>query len=371
MAFTPRSDTPLHDHPAEMLGWAYMLDRYIARLVESELPRLDDHTLSLRPGGDERGLTERMLTAVVLSLMQEEVRMVLPSRHASQPHVRDGDDLHEAAAKVLRTINLSCNALARWVHERRRVHAEIFDQSLSDVRRRKAEARYHELTTAARGGSDDPTNPYPGFNAVMDGFLAELEADVEASELRQARLVRQLARRARTHRQWLLGGSGHPRSTEQTAARNGIEDALRRGAVRIGRAFTDAGMDEALDTALAAVRAVSVASAPKVRLVGASHALRDGGSVPSVPRSSPPFNAAVVEAYTEGDADDEVAIESVELSRPDEMASERYLAQGNARVRLQWIVAAPADACTVTLEVRNAAGARRTRFTIPAATPRQ
>lgn len=187
---------------------------------------------------------------------------------------------------------------------------------------------------------------------------------------RKARELRgELVTKAADRRQWLLGGTGLPKSAQATTAAQQIESALIGGTIQIGRAETAALAMSAFDTAKAAIEAVHLDDvAPTWRLVGAAHPLRPGHTLPSVRRSDPPFTAAEIEAVTPGAPADPVFIEHAQAENDAEMRTERYFVQGNARVRLKWLTETPAAPAVVKLRARNAAAASEREVTVPVPT---
>ena len=223
----------------------------------------------------------------------------------------------------------------------------------------------------------------PGWLPNIEAAVARVRArtDPPATDLpafagvHQDRLRAAGARRLR----WLLGDPPRPTSSQETMAADRIARVVREYALRIARA-ADAGAVRIEHAAgVRAVEAVTIGAAPRWRQSrsGALDADLPGPTpvtLPTVTPATPPFRAAVIEAWSAPAEPGQPAtaqptvIESAVSADTTKLRATivRGATIGVDRLVLDWLVEAPADPVTVTATARNVTGASQRTFIVPA-----
>ena len=182
---------------------------------------------------------------------------------------------------------------------------------------------------------------------------------------------------------WLLGPSLRAIGSQEIAALERIESTVRNGELRIGRAATAARVRTACRSALAVIEGVRLGASPRWRVLAGAGALVQAAlpaGVPvtllAVPAATPPFRAAVLEAWTPPATPDRpetagpVLIEHAASSDPAALRATvaRGASVGIDRLELDWLVRAPAAPVTVEATARSAFGPRDVTLTVPVPT---
>ena len=179
---------------------------------------------------------------------------------------------------------------------------------------------------------------------------------------------------ASTRIAWLSGGTGRPSTAAARTAADSIEQHLRKGCIAIWRSETHADATRAFEDAKAKIRAVNLdALAPVFRQRGTTRNLPRGAEAKHLPASTAgdtPISAAVVDAWTEGDADAPAWIEHVLVepssAGPSPVSWRRVPAESAGdSIELLWLDAKPTSPVVVELRARNATAPSAARVLLP------
>ena len=251
----------------------------------------------------------------------------------------------------------------------------MLDASEDAATRQTAWEVVQRLHLRERGG--------PGWRPNIEAAVARVRArtDPPATDLPAFAGVHQDRLRAagERHLHWLLGEPSRPTSSQETMAADRIARAVREYVLRIARA-ADAGTVRIEHAAgVRAVEAVTIGAAPRWRQIrsGAPDAGLSGTTpitLPTVTPATPPFRAAVIEAWSAPAEPGQPAtaqptvIESAVSADPAKLRATivRGATIGVDRLVLDWLVEAPGAPVTVTATARNVTGASRRTFIAPA-----
>lgn len=180
---------------------------------------------------------------------------------------------------------------------------------------------------------------------------------------------------------WLCGPARRAVGSAERAAYELVETRVREGELRIGRAVDAAAVRTEYAAVLALVAGVALGTGPGWRLLAGPGARRQrllpAGAAyiaEAVARSTPPYRAAVLEAWsppaTPGDPET-AGVTLVEAARSSDPAALRArivrgATLGVDRVELDWLVAAPRAPVHVDVTARSVLGPSEVTLTVPA-----